>query len=312
MKHTYDYIFKLYCDVFLNNRKEYEKAYNEAIKEKTRNPNANIKKETDKNFFKAKSKEILKNIDIFYAPFFLNIGKSLDTHTEKGTYKDIFLKSQNTMNNKYKNIKSLLLDNIISFENELEKIKFIKTKWAILEYKFKLEDYYFSRDDSYFYVIDNPLKKDKAFKISFIAPSTWKGMLRFIAVNYVTEDKEAIKRIFGNEKDDEFEYSGALRAYPSFFDRIDMVVQNPFDRINRKGTNPIYYEVVPEQSKSVLIITYIPKFSDQDYFEKDLNIITQSVKLLIEKFGISAKKSVGWGKAKIIEEKVITYENVGA
>ncbi len=50
-----------------------------------------------------------------------------------------------------------------------------------LELRFELARPYLSRDDDAFYVIDNPVRKDKVFKVPFVAPTSWKGSLRAAA-----------------------------------------------------------------------------------------------------------------------------------
>jgi len=47
-----------------------------------------------------------------------------------------------------------------------------------LEFQFKLAKPYLSQDDDAFYVIDNPVRKDKVFKVPYVAPTSWKGNLR--------------------------------------------------------------------------------------------------------------------------------------
>jgi len=50
-----------------------------------------------------------------------------------------------------------------------------------LELGFQLARPYLSRDDGAFYIIDNPVRKDKVLKIPFVAPASWKGSLRSAA-----------------------------------------------------------------------------------------------------------------------------------
>ena len=48
----------------------------------------------------------------------------------------------------------------------------------LLQFKFALYKPYISRDEQDFYIIDNPIRKDKVFGLPYIAPSSWKGSLR--------------------------------------------------------------------------------------------------------------------------------------
>ena len=50
-----------------------------------------------------------------------------------------------------------------------------------LEMRFELARPYLSQDDDAFYIIDNPVRKDKVFKVPFMAPTSWKGGLRAVA-----------------------------------------------------------------------------------------------------------------------------------
>ena len=97
---------------------------------------------------------------------------------------------------------------------------------ALIQIKFKLKKPYISKDDDEFYIIDNPIVKDKVSKLPMVRPTTWKGALRFAAIkvfeNWVYEklsksklDRETvfkerakIVKLFGNEKDSQEEYLG--------------------------------------------------------------------------------------------------------
>lgn len=48
-----------------------------------------------------------------------------------------------------------------------------------LQIGFTLSEPYISRDDEAFYIIDNPLKKEKVFNVPYIAAASWKGNLRW-------------------------------------------------------------------------------------------------------------------------------------
>lgn len=312
---SFDYIYQLDA-LFDKNSEKYNRLFAKIYQEEKRKGKSDdaIRKKVDKEFFKDVANGSVRNINACYIPFFLNIGKDLTLNiveeprrgTEKEVYKNIF---SNGLRENFKKIfkdSKSFMDGIVNFEEELKNIKLLKTKWAIIRCEFVLEEVYFSRDDTFFYVIDNPLKKDKVFKIPYIAPSTWKGMLRWVATKlYGKTNKDRIKRIFGFEKGgDEEENAGALRIYPSFFYDIDIEIINPIDRKTRKGTVPILFEVVPKGSKSEVILTYIPNFIHQQYIDTDLEVIQGSLEVLIRDYGISAKRSSGWGKAKIKNLKI--------
>lgn len=56
-----------------------------------------------------------------------------------------------------------------------------KYSWS-LTVKFCLSKPYLSQDDVSFYIIENPLRKDKVFMVPMIAPSQWKGALHAATV----------------------------------------------------------------------------------------------------------------------------------
>lgn len=80
---------------------------------------------------------------------------------------------------------------------------------------------YISQDDENFYIIDNPVCKDKVFKVPLVRASSWKGALRWVALriyldNLPSNKKDAFEerskliRLFGNEKDKIEEFSDGI------------------------------------------------------------------------------------------------------
>lgn len=51
-----------------------------------------------------------------------------------------------------------------------------------LEFQFVLAKPYLSQDDDAFYVIDNPVRKDRVLDVPYVAPTGWKGSLRAAAM----------------------------------------------------------------------------------------------------------------------------------
>lgn len=91
---------------------------------------------------------------------------------------------------------------------------------ALLTVAFELTKPYISKDDKDFYILDNPLRREKVFQIPMVSPSGWKGALRSAMIKEFiewwfdldeehreNEREEFIKkrvqlaRIFGDEKD---------------------------------------------------------------------------------------------------------------
>lgn len=72
-----------------------------------------------------------------------------------------------------------------------------------LRVNFVLSKPYISRDDDPFYIIDNPLKKEKVFGVPYIAASSWKGNLRWTAmhVRIARQFDDEQRRLLESESD---------------------------------------------------------------------------------------------------------------
>ncbi len=86
-----------------------------------------------------------------------------------------------------------------------------------IQFKFKLAKPFISRDDEPFYIIENPVKKDKVFKVPMMSPSGWKGNLRWTAgrnfidtltniIDDIFAERLRLIRIFGHETEAVYEY----------------------------------------------------------------------------------------------------------
>lgn len=223
--------------------------------------------------------------------------------------------------------------------------------WMI-RFGFTLTKPYISRDDESLYIIDNPVRKDKIFKIPTISSASWKGNLRWAWMKTYLETRKdmrdedfSIERLrqmllFGSEKgmDEKFSkgwssyldnikpsaliqyhnfisqhfgkndhmvhFKGRLHFYPTFLDKIDLMVINPHDRKTKTGKNPIYMECVPVGAQGVFSLLYTP----HDLFGKkntsiereiltDLQHSCAAIKEMFLTYGFSAKKNSGFGIA---------------
>jgi CRISPR-associated protein Cmr2 len=192
------------------------------------------------------------------------------------------------------------------------------SSWFGIEVSFTLETPWYSKDDRPFHVLDNPVRKDRIFSVPFMSAASWKGLLRWafamkngLVGPYPESDQETIKskkkqivHLFGNEKGEQKDFrSGALVFYPTWFTKIGFEVINPHSRSRRAGTQPIYYEVVPAGTKGRLRLLYAPlpgeiendKVTPADF----INSFIDSIRALLETYGISAKRTAGWGTARI-------------
>ena len=128
--------------------------------------------------------------------------------------------------NKYsKWIKKEYINNVIKPQLELmEKLgikepnnlsSFVRDS-ILLKIAFTLKKPYISQDDEEFYIIDNPICKDKVFKVPLVRASSWKGALRWVSMKirlidsdskskeYYVQERIKLLRLFGNEKDSKF------------------------------------------------------------------------------------------------------------
>jgi CRISPR type III-B/RAMP module RAMP protein Cmr6 len=85
----------------------------------------------------------------------------------------------------------------------------------LLKVRFTLKKPYISQDDENFYIIDNPICKDKVFKVPLVRASSWKGALRWAACKQFVDklesgeinsknwkkERSTLIRLFGDEKD---------------------------------------------------------------------------------------------------------------
>jgi len=178
----------------------------------------------------------------------------------------------------------------------------------LIQFRFTLEKPYISRGDQEFYIIDNPIRKDKVLGLPYVAPSSWKGSLRAsLWQNGHKEDDAQIIRIFGNERGVEEHTklkAGRLHLFPTFFNRIGLEIINPHDREKRVGKNPILMESVPIDTSGLFTALYVPyniignDVEMKNQVAKDIELIATGLKAMFRDCGFGAKTSSGYGQAK--------------
>ncbi len=227
-----------------------------------------------------------------------------------------------------------------------------KRSW-VLEFPITLAKPFLSKDDIQFYIIENPVRKDKVFGVPFISAMAWKGNLRWTMMKVSLEPniddpdkfaqirfrhtllfgtekgwgeekswtdyldnlcpdakeryRELLKENFNRENAKDVHIRGMLYFYPTFWDKIDMIVINPHDRRTKTGRNPIYFEVVPAGAKGIFRLAYVPLYwlglpeeELKDEVIEDLKDIVVGIREMMLTYGFSAKKSSGFG---VIEDK---------
>lgn len=75
-------------------------------------------------------------------------------------------------------------------EVAMPRLDLLSTRAAFLQFTFTLATPHLSRDDEIFHILDNPVRKDKVFKVPLISGSGWKGNLRWTAMKIHLEPKK--------------------------------------------------------------------------------------------------------------------------
>lgn len=191
--------------------------------------------------------------------------------------------------------------------------------WIGFEIDFILQRSWYSKDDKPLHIFDNPLLKDRIFGVPYMSATSWKGLLRWACrmqsglLKHLEShdcrmdgwrDDSWIVHLFGNDKNEKKEFlRGALVFYPTWFKKIDFELINPHDRAKRAGTTPIYYEVVPANTNGTLNLLYAPLPGAAERIDvepvKALCYLLEAIESLLTSYGISAKRTGGWGTAKI-------------
>lgn len=177
-----------------------------------------------------------------------------------------------------------------------------------IRFEFKLLKPYISRDENAFYIVDNPIVRDKVFRLPMVRPTAWKGALRhaFWQLGY-QEDDQQIQRLFGAANDDQPKEgnAGRLYFYPTFFTETGLEIINPHDRKRRVGKNPILFESVPPGAKGCFTLLYVPfdrvgkdeAETRREIFD-DLQRVAEGLQALFTVYGFGAKTGSGFGVAE--------------
>jgi len=177
--------------------------------------------------------------------------------------------------------------------------------WLGLEVDFTLESPWYSKDDRPFHVLDNPVRKDRVFGVPYMSAASWKGLLRW-SCRMHWDEPAWILHLFGNERGEGEDFQrGALAFFPTWFSKIGFEVINPHSRKTRAGTQPILYEVVPAGTQGTLHLLYAPLpgagARDRVRPEQAIDRLLDAIGALLTRYGISAKRTAGWGAARVDE-----------
>lgn len=176
-----------------------------------------------------------------------------------------------------------------------------------LQFTFTLVKPYISKDDNPFYIMDNPIVRDKVFQLPMVRSTSWKGNLysALWQLGHDKKDDEQIQRLFGEIRSDEGGQAGRLFFYPTFFTQTCLEIINPHDRKRRVGKNPILFESVPAGASGTFSLLYVPFDligKDEGEAEKqaleDLQQVAEGLRAMFLTYGFSAKRTSGYGVVK--------------
>ena len=181
----------------------------------------------------------------------------------------------------------------------------------LIQFDFKLRKPFLSKDDNDFYIIENPIAREKVFRRPMVKASSWKGGLksaiRFLrGIQKIGEDDDQIRHIFGEAlEEDEGGRAGRGHFFPTFFENSKLHLINPHDREHGAGTQPVLMEVVPEGEDGVFTLLYIPWPGNRgrppgisEVFQ-DLLLLARGIEALFTWHGFGAKTSSGFGVADL-------------
>lgn len=176
-----------------------------------------------------------------------------------------------------------------------------------LHFTFTLNKPFLSKDDNPFYIIDNPIVRDKVFRLPMVRPSSWKGNLyaALWQLGYRKDQDKRVQRLFGVIRSDEAGQSGRLSFFPTFFTQVGLEIINPHDRKRRVGKNPILFESVPIGASGIFTLLYVPfdrigldKSETCAQLAEDLPLLARGLQAMFRTYGFSAKRTSGYGTTK--------------
>ncbi|MGJ8454434.1 RAMP superfamily CRISPR-associated protein [Pseudothermotoga sp. U03pept] len=152
-----------------------------------------------------------------------------------------------------------------------------------------------------------------------VEPRGWTDYLDRLCSGAKKLYRDKLVELFGNGEAEtgNVRIEGMLHFYPTFWDRIDLMVINPHDRETKVGRNPIYFEVVPADAKGMFRLLYVPYYwltcDEKELKEKvleDLCQVVTGLKAMMLEYGFSAKKTDGFGKTKASWDKSTSQVDV--
>jgi CRISPR-associated protein Cmr2 len=209
-----------------------------------------------------------------------------------------------------KSLKASAIPQAFRFTPDLSAVAHLPSLSFLLHIPFRLQKPYLSKDERDFYLLENPLRREKVFQTPMMASTSWKGALRAALWQLGYQENHAVTiRLLGNPRGSEEGQAGRLHFFPTFFDQIALEVINPHDRTTGVGARgPILIECVPQGAQGDFFVLYVPfgpfEQSDDDRraeIADDLHAVAEGVRAMLTVYGFGAKTSSGFG---IVEEQL--------
>jgi len=100
-------------------------------------------------------------------------------------------------------------------------------------------------------------------------------------------------------------FRGSLFFYPTYFNMIGLEVINPHSRKTGSGTQPIYFECVPEKTNGEFCVLYVPfVYATAEDCLDDLKAVVYGIISMMTTYGFGAKTSSGFGVTVFPFQKV--------
>lgn len=172
----------------------------------------------------------------------------------------------------------------------------------VFQIKWKLATPFFSRADLELDAADNPICRDTLSGQPILRASGAKGMLahRLRATDAQMSDFLLGPEVSPGETHEGF--CGRLVFGDVLFDKVDLDVFSPHERIRGVADHPVTFEVVPAGATAEWSIAFwerVPGELDSEAARKILGTVFNSLSELLQDFGFSAKRTSGYGLANM-------------
>ncbi len=138
-----------------------------------------------------------------------------------------------------------------------------------MQFTFTLRKPWISRDDDLFYILDNPVRKDKVFKVPVMAASSWKGLLRWTLMHtrLALKKDELNPSDFAQERlrqtllfgDEQGEEPGQVRGFAEYVDSLKLEARGEYECLLRRRFGVNDDDPLPRHSGR---LSFYPTFFD--------------------------------------------------